>query len=62
MSRAFHRGDDSLNDHGIIGGVIETEHDEIAVYDGLITEAEAMGVDITKPASHAALRDTGRWS
>ena len=39
--------DDSLNDHVIIGGVAETEHHEIAVYDGLITKAEAMGeVDV----------------
>jgi ferritin-like metal-binding protein YciE len=35
--------DDSLNDHVIIGGVTETEHHEIAVYEGLITKAEAMG-------------------
>jgi ferritin-like metal-binding protein YciE len=35
--------DDSLNDHVIIGGVCETEHHEIAVYEGLITKAEAMG-------------------
>jgi ferritin-like metal-binding protein YciE len=35
--------DDSLNDHVIIGGVNETEHHEIAVYEGLITKAEAMG-------------------
>ena len=35
--------DDSLNDQVIIGGVCETEHHEIAVYEGLITKAEAMG-------------------
>jgi len=35
--------DDALNDHVIISGVCETEHHEIAVYDGLITKAEAMG-------------------
>ena len=35
--------DDSLNDDVIIGGVCETEHHEIAVYEGLITKAEAMG-------------------
>ena len=35
--------DDSLNDHVIASGVCETEHHEIAVYDGLITKAEAMG-------------------
>jgi ferritin-like metal-binding protein YciE len=35
--------DDSLNDHVIIAGVQETEHHEVAVYEGLITNAEAMG-------------------
>jgi ferritin-like metal-binding protein YciE len=35
--------DDSLNDQVIISGVSETEHHEIAVYEGLITSAEAMG-------------------
>jgi ferritin-like metal-binding protein YciE len=35
--------DDTLNDHVIVGGVTETEHHEIAVYEGLITKAEAMG-------------------
>jgi ferritin-like metal-binding protein YciE len=35
--------DDSLNDQVIISGVLETEHHEIAAYDGLITTAEAMG-------------------
>jgi ferritin-like metal-binding protein YciE len=35
--------DDGLNDHVIISGVCETEHHEIAVYEGLITNAEAMG-------------------
>ena len=35
--------DDSLNDQVIISGVCETEHHEIAVYEGLITTAEAMG-------------------
>jgi ferritin-like metal-binding protein YciE len=35
--------DDSLNDHVILAGVCETEHHEIAVYEGLITKAEAMG-------------------
>jgi ferritin-like metal-binding protein YciE len=37
--------DDSLNDHVIISGVCETEHHEIAVYEGLIANAEAMGED-----------------
>ena len=35
--------DDTLNDHVIVGGVTETEHHEIAVYEGLIAKAEAMG-------------------
>ncbi len=35
--------DDSLKDQVIISGVTETEHHEIAVYEGLITTAEAMG-------------------
>ena len=34
--------DDDLNDAVILSGVIETEHHEIAVYDGLIIQAEAM--------------------
>jgi ferritin-like metal-binding protein YciE len=34
--------DDSLVDSVIVGGVIETEHHEIAVYDGLIIKAEQM--------------------
>jgi ferritin-like metal-binding protein YciE len=36
---------DGLVDSVILSGVIETEHHEIAVYDGLIIEAEAMGED-----------------
>jgi ferritin-like metal-binding protein YciE len=35
--------DDSLVDTVILSGVIETEHHEIAVYDGLIIKAEQMG-------------------
>jgi ferritin-like metal-binding protein YciE len=35
--------DDSLNDQVIISGVCETEHHEIAVYEGLIANAQAMG-------------------
>ena len=35
--------DDSLNDHVIVSGVCETEHHEIAVYEGLITHADEMG-------------------
>jgi ferritin-like metal-binding protein YciE len=34
--------DDSLVDAVILSGVIETEHHEIAVYDGLIIQAEQM--------------------
>ena len=34
--------DDELIDSVILGGVIETEHHEIAVYEGLIAKAEAM--------------------
>ena len=37
--------DDSLNDAVILQGVLETEHHEIAVYDGLIIMAEQMGDD-----------------
>jgi ferritin-like metal-binding protein YciE len=37
--------DDSLNDQVVLSGVCETEHHEIAVYEGLITKAEAMGQD-----------------
>jgi ferritin-like metal-binding protein YciE len=35
--------DESLNDAAILSGVVETEAHEIAVYDGLITKAQAMG-------------------
>ena len=35
--------DDSLVDHVLVGGATEVEHHEIAVYNGLITKAEAMG-------------------
>jgi ferritin-like metal-binding protein YciE len=37
------KADDSLVDAVILSGAAETEHHEIAVYEGLITEAEAMG-------------------
>jgi ferritin-like metal-binding protein YciE len=37
--------DDDLHDSVILSGVVETEAYEIAVYDGLITKAEAMGED-----------------
>jgi ferritin-like metal-binding protein YciE len=36
------QADDSLVDAVILSGVIETEHHEIAVYDGLIITAEQM--------------------
>lgn len=35
--------DDSLNDQVIVSAVCETEHHEIAAYEGLIMKAEAMG-------------------
>jgi ferritin-like metal-binding protein YciE len=35
--------DDSVVDAVILSGAAETEHHEIAVYEGLITQAEAMG-------------------
>jgi ferritin-like metal-binding protein YciE len=35
--------DEDLNDAVILSGVVETEAHEIAVYDGLITKAQAMG-------------------
>jgi ferritin-like metal-binding protein YciE len=37
--------DEPLNDAVILSGVMETEHHEIAVYDGLIIMAEQMGDD-----------------
>jgi ferritin-like metal-binding protein YciE len=37
------KADESLADSIIVGGVIETEHHEIAVYEYLITNARAMG-------------------
>jgi ferritin-like metal-binding protein YciE len=37
--------DDDLTDKVILSGVVETEAHEIAVYDGLITSAEALGED-----------------
>jgi ferritin-like metal-binding protein YciE len=37
--------DETLVDSVILGGVIETEHHEIAVYDGLIIKAEQMEDD-----------------
>src|SRR5437588_2788904 len=39
--------EDNLNDKVILSGVVETEAHEIAVYDGLITTAEAMGEEDT---------------
>jgi ferritin-like metal-binding protein YciE len=37
--------DENLNDAVILSGIVETEAHEIAVYDGLITKAQAMGED-----------------
>ena len=37
--------DDALVDHVLVMGAAETEHHEIAVYEGLISEARAMGKD-----------------
>ena len=37
--------DGTLVDSVILSGVIETEHHEVAVYDGLIIKAEVMGED-----------------
>jgi ferritin-like metal-binding protein YciE len=37
------KADDSVVDAVILSGAAETEHHEIAVYEGLITEAAAMG-------------------
>jgi ferritin-like metal-binding protein YciE len=37
------KADDSVVDAVILSGAAETEHHEIAVYEGLITEAQAMG-------------------
>jgi ferritin-like metal-binding protein YciE len=37
------RVEDELKDHVILAGCAETEHHEIAVYENLITHADAMG-------------------
>ena len=37
------KADDNVVDAVILSGAAETEHHEIAVYEGLITEADAMG-------------------
>jgi ferritin-like metal-binding protein YciE len=37
------KADDSVVDEVILSGAAETEHHEIAVYEGLITQAEALG-------------------
>jgi len=39
------KADDALVDAVITSGAAETEHHEIAVYEGLITHANAMGAD-----------------
>ena len=43
--QAIKQTDDSLVDAVILAGAAETEHHEIAVYEGLITHAGAMGHD-----------------
>jgi ferritin-like metal-binding protein YciE len=39
------KADDSVVDAVILSGAAETEHHEIAVYEGLITQAQALGQD-----------------
>jgi hypothetical protein len=39
------REDDTLDDAIIVAGVCETEHHEIAAYEGLIVNAQALGED-----------------
>jgi ferritin-like metal-binding protein YciE len=39
------KSDDALVDSMILGGAIETEHHELAVYDNLIIHARALGHD-----------------
>jgi ferritin-like metal-binding protein YciE len=41
--QAIKQVDDALVDHVILGGAAKTEHHEIAVYNGLIMKAEALG-------------------
>jgi len=43
------RVDDSLADAVLAGGAAETEHHEIAMYEGLITMAEAMAAEDVVP-------------
>jgi ferritin-like metal-binding protein YciE len=47
------KADDSVVDAVILSGAAETEHHEIAVYEGLITHAEAMGnQEVVRLLSH----------
>src|SRR5436190_845659 len=48
--------DDSLNDDVVLGGVCETEHHEIAVYEGLITKARSLGEEQIVPLLEENLR------
>ena len=43
--RLMERVDDELIDAALLGAAAKTEHVEIAMYEGLITKAEAMGED-----------------
>jgi ferritin-like metal-binding protein YciE len=43
------KANDALVDAVILGGAAETEHHEIAVYEGLITQAEALGHEDVVP-------------
>jgi ferritin-like metal-binding protein YciE len=49
--------EDELNDAVILAGVAETEHHEIAVYEGLITNAKAMSEHDLIPLLEANLTD-----
>jgi ferritin-like metal-binding protein YciE len=44
-SSSIKKSDDAIVDSMILGGAIETEHHEIAVYDNLIIHAHALGHD-----------------
>jgi ferritin-like metal-binding protein YciE len=48
--------DDSLNDAVVVGGVCETEHHEIAVYEGLIVKARSLGEEQVVPLLEENLR------
>jgi ferritin-like metal-binding protein YciE len=48
--------EDSLNDDVVLGGVCETEHHEIAVYEALITKARSLGEEQIVPLLEENLR------